>query len=184
MKIALLPMAILFSILGACAGVVEENFIASATLGQDGDDNYHSSVGFYNLEKGSFTEGWYLQVPFYTALAVLFDEDDEHYPNQGEYHTGDPYDLTLPMNVSVGRVFPLNEKMWAYLGAGVGFVHKTGAVETAIPDIVRDYSSTRDARFNVNTGLLCPLVGPIGVHLNYDSAFNVASFGILFTEVF
>jgi hypothetical protein len=37
MKIALLPMAILFSILGACAGVVEENFIASATLGQDGD---------------------------------------------------------------------------------------------------------------------------------------------------
>ena len=71
-----------------------------------------------------------------------------------------------------------------YLGAGVGFVHKTGAVETAIPDIVRDYSSTRDARFNVNTGLLCPLVGPIGAHLNYDSAFNVASFGILFTEVF
>ena len=53
MKIALLPMAILFSILGACAGVVEENFIASATLGQDGDDNYHSSVAFYDLEKGS-----------------------------------------------------------------------------------------------------------------------------------
>ena len=171
----------------ACAGFINEadKTLMAATLGKTSDNLYNSSLGIFDMNEESGTGGYYLQIPFYTALAVLTDQDDEDYQFHGtDYSSGDPYELTLPMAVSVGRVFPVNSSLWGYIGAGVGFTYITGAAATGTPGIVREYDTTGNSEFNVNAGAIWRFSDPVGLHINYDSAFNAPSFGIIFNDLF
>ena len=167
----------------SCAGhVLEwESSAVSATLGRDENGDINSSMAIYDL---SDEGGWYVQFPLYTALAIVLDETDEGYYLGGNVSQGSPYEHVLPMNVSAGRTYKLGPTAWWYLGAGLGFTHIAGARDTSIPGIVSEYSSTRDGRLNINTGIGWQIYEPVGLQLNYDSAFNVFSASILLFDVF
>ena len=161
----------------SCAGLVGDDYVAATVVGFDSHQNVASSIGYYQLKEDL---GWYIQAPFYSILTVALWDEHDNYFDEPNFRPGTAYEHTMPMTVSIGRTVEVAHSAWLYGGAGIGFNHVSGYRETPAPGFVEEFSDTRDAIFNANFGLMWMALDSIGLHLDYNSGFNMMSYGILF----